>query len=388
MYREFRILEVRRGHVWAQSLDAVQQESLRIGSASKYIENEVIVAEPPSDGRGGASQWEVIACRVDPSFIDGDMPKITPIDEMNECVFTGYVGYEEGEEFEAALEALRSDDYETAGQLLRAFIKRFPNHIDSYHHLGIIETDLGHLGRARKYFEMGYRIGLRSIPENFAARLPWNRLKNRPFLRASHGYGLALAQARRHLEAAEVYEQILSWNPDDNQGIRYLLPSLYLEARAPQKARAALERHGADGMNLYTRCLVEIQHGHRGEAVRWLCRGLSYNLHIPKMVLAGQKEQPDFAPYGVTVGSQHEAAEYLQQNDAWRRKESRDFLRRMMATTPIVRRLERAIELRLTLDSQDLLPPGNERSARLTELSAIFDEDQIPEILEECRHAL
>ena len=52
MYREFRILEVRRGHVWAQSLDAVQQESLRIGSASKYIENEVIVAEPPSDGRG------------------------------------------------------------------------------------------------------------------------------------------------------------------------------------------------------------------------------------------------------------------------------------------------------------------------------------------------
>ena len=231
----------------------------------------------------------MIACRVDPSFIDGDMPKITPIDEMNECEFTEYVGYEEGEEFEAALEALRSGDYETAGQLLRAFIKRFPNHIDSYHHLGIIETDLGHLGRARKYFEMGYRIGLRSIPENFAWRLPWNCLKNRPFLRASHGYGLALAQARCHLEAAEVYEQILSWNPDDNQGIRYLLPSLYLEARAPQKARAALEQHRADGMNLYTRCLVEIQHGHRGEAVRWLCRGLSYNLHIPKMVLAGQK---------------------------------------------------------------------------------------------------
>ena len=159
MYREFRILEVRRGHVWAQSLDAVQPKSLKIVSASKYIENEVIVAEPPSDGRGDASQWGVIASRVDPSFIGGDIPKITAIDDMNECEFTEYVGYEEGEDFEAALETLRSGDYKNAGKLLRSFIKRFPYDIDSYHHLGIIETDLGHRVRARKYFEMGYRIG-------------------------------------------------------------------------------------------------------------------------------------------------------------------------------------------------------------------------------------
>ncbi len=50
MHTEFRILEVRRGHVWAQPLDAVKQESLRIASASKYIENEVIVAERLSGG--------------------------------------------------------------------------------------------------------------------------------------------------------------------------------------------------------------------------------------------------------------------------------------------------------------------------------------------------
>ena len=43
-------------------------------------------------------------------------------------------------------------------------------------------------------------------------------------------------------------------------------------------------------MNLYTRCLLEIQDGRRWEAVRWLCRGLSYNLHVPEIVLAGRKE--------------------------------------------------------------------------------------------------
>lgn len=391
MHTEFRILEVRRDHVWAQPLDGVKQESLRIASASKYVENEVIVAEPLSGSPGVPSRWEVIASRVDPSFIGGEVPKLTPIDEMNEeneYEFTEYVGYEEDEDFEDALEALRSGRYESAAHLFRAFIKRFPYHIDSYHHLGIIETDLGHGGRALKYFEMGYRIGLRSVPESFSGRLPWIHLENRPFLRAAHGYGLALAQERRHLEAVDVYEQILALNPDDNQGIRYLLPSLYLEAQAPQKARAALERHGADGMNLYTRCLLEIQDGRRCEAVRWLCRGLSYNLHLPEIVLAGRTKPRSDEARDVVMGSKCEAAQYLQENGGWLRKESRDFLRRLTAAKPFVRRLERAVELEAALDSHDSLPPGEVRSAKVTELFALFDDDHIPKILEECRDAL
>ncbi len=105
--------------------------------------------------------------------------------------------------------------------ILQLFRWRFRITIDSYHHLGIIENDLGHRGRGLKYFEMGYRIGLLSVPANFAGRLPWVRLENRPFLRAAHGYGLALEQKRRQLDAVEVYERILFWNPNDNQGIRY-----------------------------------------------------------------------------------------------------------------------------------------------------------------------
>jgi tetratricopeptide (TPR) repeat protein len=391
MHTEFRILEVRRGHVWVQPLDAVKQESLKIASASKYIENEVIVAEPLSGGPGGPPRWQVIAARIDPSFIGRELPKLAPLDEKSEAdeyTFTQYVGYEEGEDFEEALETLRSGHYETAARLLRAFIKRFPYHIDSYHHLGIIEADLGHGGRALKYFEMGYRIGLRSIPENFAGRLPWIHLENRPFLRAAHGYGLGLEQERRHLEAVDVYEQVLSFNPNDNQGIRYLLPSLYLKAQAPQKARAALEQHGADGMNLYTRCLVEIQDGRRREAVRWLCCGLSYNLHLPGIVLAGRREPGSEEAWGVAMGSKQEAAQYLQETDGWLRKEPRDFLRRLMAAKPFVGRLERALELEAALNSHDLLQPGEVRSARVDELCVMFDEAHIPKILEECRDAL
>jgi tetratricopeptide (TPR) repeat protein len=391
MYTEFRIIEVRRGSVLAQPLDAVKQESLRIAGASKYIENEVIVAEPLSGDPGVPSRWKVIASRVDPSFIGGEAPKLAAVEtenERNEYAFTECVSYEEGEEFEDALETLRSGHYETAARLLRAFIKRFPYHIDSYHHLGIIETDLGHQGLALKYFEMGYRIGLRAVPEDFAGRLPWIHLQNRPFLRAAHGFGLALERERRHLDAVDVYERILVLNPDDNQGVRYLLPRLYLEAGAPQKARATLEQHGADGMNLYTRCLIEIQDGHRWEAVRWLCRGLAYNLHLPEIVLGGRKKPPFDAASDVVMGSKEEAAQYLQENRGWLREESRDFLRRLMAAKPFVRRLERAIQLKAALDSHDALPPGEVRTAKVAELFALFEEDRMPEILEECRGAL
>jgi hypothetical protein len=150
MYAEFRIIEFRRGHVLAQPLDAIKQEALRFANASKYIENEIIAAQPVSSSPGDLSRWEVIASRIEPSFIDGEIPKLAPSggdDEEFEYEFTDYVSYEDGEDFQDALETLRSGDYNTAAQLLRAFIKRFPYHIDSYHHLGIIETDLGRRAR-------------------------------------------------------------------------------------------------------------------------------------------------------------------------------------------------------------------------------------------------
>lgn len=89
------------------------------------------------------------------------------------------------------------------------------------------------------------------------------------------------------------------------------------------------------------------------------------------------------------VPNRHRTNSFLMQaNGGWLRKESRDFLRRLMAATPFVRRLERALELEAALDSHDSLPPSEVRSAKVTELFGLFDEDHIPKILEECRDAL
>ena len=108
-------------------------------------------------------------------------------------------------------------------------------------------------------------------------------------------------------------------------------------------------------MNLFTRCLLEIQDGRRIEAVRWLCRGLAYNLHIPKLVLSGKPMTPT-EERNVVVGSEIEAAEYLRQNKAWTRQQPREFLQRVVAVPPLASRLHRALNLKSALDSRVKLP--------------------------------
>src|SRR5262245_21638577 len=99
MHTEYRILEIRRGHVLAQPLDGVRPESLKTAATSKYIENEVIVAESLASGAGGTPRLDVIAARIDPSFIGDMVPKLVPAGEEDEYEFTQYVGFEEGEAF-------------------------------------------------------------------------------------------------------------------------------------------------------------------------------------------------------------------------------------------------------------------------------------------------
>ena len=384
---EFRIQEIRRGEVLVQPLDGAKPQSLKVARTSKYVESEIVVVEAASAAAGSRSQSKVVASRIDPSFIDGRSPKVLPMGMDGEHSFEEYVSFSDGEPFERALDTFRAGYHDDAGEMLREFIRTYPYHIDSYHHLGIIESVLKHHDRALKYFETGYRIGLLSIPKKFDGTLPWGCLENRPFLRAAHGYGLALERKRRHVEAVDVYEQILALNPNDNQGIRYLLPSLYLKAQASQKARAALEQHGADGMNMFTWCLLEIQDGRRIEAVRWLCRGLAYNLHVPGLVLSRNKLVP-VEDSTVAVGSETEAAEYLHQNKAWTRKQPREFLQRALAIPALHTRFNRALALRSALDSRDGVPAADERSTMVEELFALFDDENIPHILEECRKAI
>lgn len=93
--------------------------------------------------------------------------------------------------------------------------------IDAHSHLGNLcfdrwpETAIAH-------YEIGVGIGDLSLGPDFNALLPWGPIYNRPYLRALHGYGLCLWRLGKTEKARIVFERILSLNPIDNQGVRFL----------------------------------------------------------------------------------------------------------------------------------------------------------------------
>jgi tetratricopeptide (TPR) repeat protein len=93
--------------------------------------------------------------------------------------------------------------------------------LDAHAHLGNLEFDRSP-ERAIVHYEIGLRRDELSLPQPFDGVLEWSRLFNRPFLRCLHGYnGICLWRLGRTREAVEVFERILAFNPNDNQGVRF-----------------------------------------------------------------------------------------------------------------------------------------------------------------------
>lgn len=119
-----------------------------------------------------------------------------------------------------AAELAEAGDRESARELLMQVLCTDLRCIDAHAHLGNLEFDRSPK-RAIVHYEIGIRIGELSLPPGFNGVLVWGRVYNRPFLRCLHGYGLCLWRLGQLAEAQQVFERILSLNPNDNQGARF-----------------------------------------------------------------------------------------------------------------------------------------------------------------------
>lgn len=119
-----------------------------------------------------------------------------------------------------AAELAEAGDRDGARELLMGTLGADLRCIDAHAHLGNLVFDRSP-ERAMVHYEIGIRIGELSLPAGFDGLLPWGRIYNRPFLRCLHSYGLCLWRLGKLAEAQQVFERILSLNPNDNQGARF-----------------------------------------------------------------------------------------------------------------------------------------------------------------------
>jgi hypothetical protein len=133
------------------------------------------------------------------------------------------VDLEEDPEGNLVQDALEICSYDPSGarQLLTKALSLDMRCIDAHAHLGNLCFD--HWPKvAMAHYEVGIGIGDLSLGPGFNALLPWGYIYNRPYLRALHGYGLCLWRLGNADKARAIFERILSLNPVDNQGIRFL----------------------------------------------------------------------------------------------------------------------------------------------------------------------
>ncbi len=227
-----------------------------------------------------------------------------------------------------------------------------PDCADAYVLLAEEEADT--VGRALEYYRRGVEAGEHALGERFDDMVGyfWGVLETRPYMRARQGLADTLWRMGRKEEACSHYLEMLRLNPNDNQGLRYLLVALLLEIDRDADVENLLKRYKSDASATwyYTRALVEFRaSGATDKTGRALRKALKYNPHVLPYLI-GQKRIPNRLPDTIGFGDENEAIAYAADHlNHWRRTDGAvDWLRKQMAV-PQTRKPSKAKQP--TLDS-------------------------------------
>lgn len=149
----------------------------------------------------------------------------------------------------------------------------------------------------------------------------WGILETRGYMRARMGLGQALREMGDLDGAIGHFADMLRLNPNDNQGVRDLLATCYLEADRREELQLLLDQYedSATAMWAYTRVLLEFRRGGDSAAARkQLASALETNPHVPDYLL-GRKRMPRHLPDYVGFGDENEAVVYVAESaNVWK----------------------------------------------------------------------
>lgn len=137
----------------------------------------------------------------------------------------------------------------------------------------------------------------------------WGFLETRPYMRARHCLAMELWSAGKRDEAVEHYQAMLALNPNDNQGIRYLLIDCLLTLGNEKQTQALLKKFAQDGAAswTYARALLSFrQHGDCAASRKALANAMASNRYVPSYLLRWRK-MPRQLPDLVGIGDETEA---------------------------------------------------------------------------------
>jgi tetratricopeptide (TPR) repeat protein len=222
------------------------------------------------------------------------------------------------DEFNAGCELLEQGDLKAAERVFRQVLVRMPDHLDAIHHLAMVLSERDALDPAHDLWDQAVRIGRKAFPRDFKPgrdRLEWGWLENRPFLRCLHGLALARYEEEEVEEALRLFQELLSLNPNDNQGVRAMAQEALFKLGRFEDALKITKQYPDDGMpeTLYGKALALFRLGRRRAATMALKVAVEYSPLVRKELLKTRHRLPRTEwPGLVTVGGADEAYYYWQ----------------------------------------------------------------------------
>jgi tetratricopeptide (TPR) repeat protein len=237
----------------------------------------------------------------------------------------GVLGKRGGTSAGATAQDLMYEAWDSSGErrielALRA-LETDPDCADGY---VLLAEEAGSVEEARELYERGVQAGERSLgrktfEEDFGHF--WGVLETRPYMRARAGLAQCLWMTGEREQAVSHYREMLRLNPNDNQGLRYVLAACLFDLRREHDLEELLTQYEDDASAVwaYSRVLVALRRGAAPAAARKLLEeAVEFNPHVPALLL-GKKRLPKQPPGLIGMGDESEAESYAFENlQAWK----------------------------------------------------------------------
>ena len=198
-------------------------------------------------------------------------------------------------------------------QLIKQALELDPDNADAYNYLASLETDVD---KALAVYRQAVEAGERSLGEKFMKKNKghfWGLIETRPYMRAKAGVADCLYAKNRMNAAVEVYREMIELNPNDNQGVRYLLSTILLSKKDLSDYESFIKKYeGEDSaVWLYNNALYHFKKmGKSAKSDTELMKAYKFNPYVMEFML-GLKELPKEMPQFIGRGDENEAAAYI-----------------------------------------------------------------------------
>jgi tetratricopeptide (TPR) repeat protein len=224
------------------------------------------------------------------------------------------------EEFWEAVELMNEGKLKEAELEIRRIIKECSEFIDAYHHLALILDHTERSDEARILWQEAVNTGKKAFPAKFKSGtelLEWGWIENRPFLRAYEGLTMSYYQQNEVKEALNLFRDILSLNPRDNQGVRAVAIDAYFYLDQPEEVLKICEQYPDDILadTNYGKVLALLKLNKRQRAQTALKKAYKHLPMVAEELIKTRHRRPKSKMEGyVTIGGKDQAYEYWDTN--------------------------------------------------------------------------